>query len=314
MIASAKMKTDAILWLLREFAWDCFITAYFEGHRAGHNLWPIWEDFSSDSPEGAMLDVYREIDVQIGRLLAALDLSNTGFILFSMHGMMAGYAQDHFLPEVVERINRLYLSRHGQEVAPRSPGGLARALRQIVPPSIQLHIRELVGQTIQDWLVDREWRGGKDWKTTLAFPVPSGGDVGFIRLNIRGRERDGCLSADEEREFVEFLRRQLKRLRVTQTNEPLVDEVVVSRDEFPGPRSYLLPDVLVTWHPDCPANEIRSDELGTIKATLKTGRGGSHTGESFAVLAGAICDADGLPPLTHIRDYKRLVTEFFAQA
>ena len=102
---------------MREFDWQCFITAYYEGHRAGHNLWPIWEDFASDPPEDAMLDVYREIDAQIGRLLGALDLSNTALVLFSMHGMAAGYGQDHFLPEIMQRINHLYLSKFGHQVA-----------------------------------------------------------------------------------------------------------------------------------------------------------------------------------------------------
>jgi len=96
LIKSVKLKTDAILWLMQEFKWRCFITAYFEGHRAGHNLWPIWEDFSSDPPEDAMLDVYRELDTQLGRLLEVLDLSDTALILFSMHGMAPGYAQDIF--------------------------------------------------------------------------------------------------------------------------------------------------------------------------------------------------------------------------
>ncbi len=94
------MRTEAILWLMKSFDWRCFITAYYEGHRAGHNLWPIWEEFSSDPPEGAMLDVYREIDTQIGRLLDALDLKETGFVLFSMHGMTPGFSQDHFLPKL----------------------------------------------------------------------------------------------------------------------------------------------------------------------------------------------------------------------
>src|SRR4029079_1739963 len=101
LITSIKAKTEAKLWLMREFDWNCFVTGIFEGHRATHNLWPIWEDFSSDPPEGAMLDVYRAIDFHIGRVLAALDLSETTFILFSMHGMMAAYAQDHFLPDVM---------------------------------------------------------------------------------------------------------------------------------------------------------------------------------------------------------------------
>ena len=113
LIRSTKLKTDAILWLMRTFEWQCFVTAYFEGHRAGHNLWPIWDDFSSDPPEHAMLDVYRELDAQLGCLLEAIDLSDTALILFSMHGMAPGYAQDHFLPPVMERINNIYLKGAG---------------------------------------------------------------------------------------------------------------------------------------------------------------------------------------------------------
>ena len=82
---------------MKEFEWDFFLTSYFEGHRAGHNLWPIWEDFTSDPPEGAMLDVYQEIDVQIGRLLAALDFSDTVLLLFSMHGMVPSFASNAVL-------------------------------------------------------------------------------------------------------------------------------------------------------------------------------------------------------------------------
>ena len=187
-------------------------------------------------------------------------------------------------------------------------------LRQTVPASVQLKIREMVGQTVQDWLVDREWRGGKSWSNTPGFPVPGGGDVGFIRLNVQGRERDGILRADDGVEnYLDFLCTKLEALRVTRTSEPLIDEIVLSRDAFPGSYNYLLPDVFVTWHPEVPATEISSPDLGTIRATLKTGRGGSHTGESFAVIAGA-GSPSGLPSLSHICDYKPYVRQFFAQA
>jgi predicted AlkP superfamily phosphohydrolase/phosphomutase len=309
LITSLRKKTDAILFMMKEYEWQFFLTAYYEGHRAGHNLYPIWEEFASDPPEEAMLDVYRELDTQLGRLLSALDLSDTVLVLFSMHGMAPGYAQDHFLPAVVDRINRLYADRAGLEGS-GSKRGIARLLRQTVPAPVQFYIRQVVGQEIQDWLVDREWRGGKDWKRTPAFPVPCGGDVGFIRLNIIGRESEGCLPPSEKDRapFVEFLCRQLRALRVKQTDEPLVRDIVMTRDMFPGPRSYLLPDLLVVWQPKSPASEIWSQELGTITAHLKTGRGGNHTGDSFAVLVGAIQDDEELPPLRHLVDYKDLVT------
>ena len=197
LIRSVRLKTDAILWLMQDYEWQFFLTSYFEGHRAGHNLWPIWEEFASDPPEEALLDVYREIDTQIGRIENALNLSETAFVIFSMHGMAAGYAQDHFLPAVMDRINSTYLQKTGQARPSYEKPRIARMLRQTVPPSLQLAIRKLVGQKVQDWLVDREWRGGRDWKSTPAFPVPGGGDTGFIRLNIKGRERDGCLPSSE---------------------------------------------------------------------------------------------------------------------
>ena len=100
---------------------------------------------------------------------------------------------------------------------------------------------------------------------------------------------------------------------MTQTNEPLIDEIVLSRDAFPGSYSYLLPDLFLTWHPEAPATEITSPDLGTISAILKTGRGGSHTGDSFAVIAGDGAPR-GLPSLSHICDYKPYVKRFFAQA
>jgi len=64
-----------------------FLTGFFEGDRAGHNLWPIWEDFASDPPQEVLLDVYREeIDQQIGRIQDALDLSDTALVIFPCMG------------------------------------------------------------------------------------------------------------------------------------------------------------------------------------------------------------------------------------
>jgi hypothetical protein len=82
-------------------------------------------------------------------------------ILFSMLNMALGYAQDHFLPPLIGRINNIYLRERGLDLPVRRGSGLARVLRQTVPPSIQLRVREVVGQAVQDWLIDHDWRGGK---------------------------------------------------------------------------------------------------------------------------------------------------------
>ena len=94
-----------------------------------------------------------------------------------------------------------------------------------------------------------------------------------------------------------------------ETNEPLVREIAFAHKEFPGSRSHLLPDLILLWKPERPAKEIWSEKLGSIKAELKTGRGGIHTGEGFAILAGALDRLDNqVPAPSDLRDYKAFVT------
>jgi hypothetical protein len=91
-------------------------------------------------------------------------------------------------------------------------------------------------------------------------------------LNIKGRERDGFLSPslEERAEYGEFLGDNLLALRVKETDEPLVRDILFSHEEFPRSRSYLLPDLILLWEPDRPASEIWSPELETIKAEFRT--------------------------------------------
>ena len=310
LIESVRKKGDAIRWIMDTYEWDFFLTAFFEGHRAGHNLWPIWEEYASHPPEGAMLEVYEELDQQVGRLIQSIDFSKTAFVLFSLHGMKPVYDQSHFLPKIMGRVNTRYAQKSGQKRKVERPG-VARLLRQSVPASIQLKVRELVTQEVQDWLIDREWRGGKIWKQTPAFAVPGGGDVGFIRLNIVDRERDGCLPASESgrKPYIKFLCESLADLRIQPTNELLIREIIDLRSVFPGERSSHLPDIAVRWNTDRPVDEIRSEELGTVKAKLKTGRGGNHTGDSFAVVTGAYPSEPFTAQLTHIANYKNFLTQ-----
>ena len=56
-----------------------------------------------------------------------------------------------------------------------------------------------------------------------AFAVPGGGDVGFLRLNIQGHERDGFFPGSGEGldDYVNFLCRALRGLRVGTINATL---------------------------------------------------------------------------------------------
>ena len=82
-------------------------------------------------------------------------------------------------------------------------------------------------------------------------------------------------------------------LRVKQTGEPLIKDIVMTEEEFQGPLSHLLPDVLLMWHPDAPATEICSTnwERLTLRSKLAAGETTRATVSRFllerlAILAG----------------------------
>jgi predicted AlkP superfamily phosphohydrolase/phosphomutase len=175
---------------------------------------------------------------------------------------------------------------------------------------VQYAANRLLGERAQDWVVNREFTGGLDWPLTPSFALSSGGE-GLVRLNVSGREREGILGPDRNAiaRYVEWLRERILEIRVTETGEPLVGQFLLLHELYPGSRSHLLPDIALQWAPARPATEISSDHVGTIRNRLKTGRGGNHTGESFALLAGTPDCRALAGGLRNITDYRTLATQ-----
>jgi predicted AlkP superfamily phosphohydrolase/phosphomutase len=309
-IDSLQRKADAIIWLGQQRPWRFYLASIQDAHRAGHNLWPVEGEFASDAPPDALLNVYRALDERLGRILQAFDDGATCIILFTLNGMGPNRAQNHFVAQVLHRLNRLYLTGACERaISDRRPGLMAQ-LRDRLPAGAQYAANRLLGERVQDWVVNRELTGGLDWAVTPSFAVASGGE-GLIRLNISGREREGLLGPDHSAiaRYVEWLRERLMAIRVTASGEPLIEEFILVHERYPGPRSALLPDIALKWAPASPATEICSDDIGTIRNRLTTGRGGNHTGESFALLTGTSDSRAQGGGLRHITDYRTLATQ-----
>ena len=113
LLRATKAKADAIIWLAESQEWDFFLAAMYELHRAGHNLWPVSAEYASDAEPDAMLDIYVETDRQVGRILDRINSRSTTVVIFALNGMEANRVQNHFLPEILSRLNAVYLS-HGE--------------------------------------------------------------------------------------------------------------------------------------------------------------------------------------------------------
>ena len=289
LTTAVRAKADATLHLMK-MPWRLFVTGWYEAHRAGHNLWPVEGDFASDAAPGALLEIYEETDRQLGRVLEKLDQSGvpTSVVLFTVHGMEPNRAQDHFLTEILARLNRLYLGKPpiGSRSRP-SPLNVMAFLRNALPPTLQYRAASILGERVQDWVVNRALTAGRDWSQTPSLPVLSGGE-GLVRFNIKGRESPGFFEpgGTELASYVGWLIKRLSAIEVAGTGEPLIRKISLADDLFPGPRRHFLPDLMIEWAPEAPVHRVTSPDIGEIEVSLATGRGGNHNASAFMIVKG----------------------------
>ena len=309
LIEATKRKGEAIRYLM-DRPWDLFVTAMYEVHRAGHNLWPIEAEFASDAEPDAMLAVYQETDRQIGLIrqkLHELCGDDSALVLYSLHGVEENWAQDHFLPEILRRLNSVYFNDPVPEDDGTRSLNVMAYLRKALPAPVQYRLAAILGERIQDAVVNRSTCGGLNWSKTPAFAMVTAGE-GLIRLNVRGREQIGLLSPEgaEVDEFISWLTRQLMSIKVTETGEPLVQEVIRTKDIFPGPKADLLPDLILSWAPDVPVKSVTSATIGNISSHLATGRGGNHNDDAFVLAVGSKHIMRQAAKVQHISDIAEL--------
>ncbi|HYL57442.1 MAG TPA: alkaline phosphatase family protein [Candidatus Acidoferrales bacterium] len=298
LVEGARRKGELTQWLAATQRWDLLLVVFSELHRGGHVLWPSNE---SVRPEW-LLEVYCAVDRALGEIVSSLSADNTTVWLFALHGMGPNNSQEHFTQEIVARINARFGASEGARsitVAPRGPSPI-NALRKRMPPRAQTAIARAVPQWARDLVVDRSYTAGFDWRRTPAIALRSDRN-GYIRLNIKGRERDGMLEAGSValRSYVADLREGFASFS-TEHGTPLVTDIRMAAEAAPGRRTNLLPDMIVAWNESRTARRIDSPILGEIVAHEDTGRTGHHRTRGFlaAMSSGNRDVARGAPQMS----------------
>jgi predicted AlkP superfamily phosphohydrolase/phosphomutase len=310
LLAGAKLKGEVSRWLLGARECDFFITVFAECHRAGHVLWPEGLPSQALPPQAAALDVYREVDGAVGFVLDAIDLSQTTVMLFSLHGMGVNDSKNYFLQDIMDRVNVGFAVREPGVFGSNRPKqhGLIRGLLGVAPASLQNLVASHVPIAVKDAVVDRSYTAGHDWAHTPAVGLRSDRS-GYVRFNLRGREREGMLDDQMRRRYEDWMRECFMSLRDARTNEPIVNEIHFTNQESSSVRSSLLPDAIVMWTPIAPPLQIVSSLLGTLHGQLTDGRRGNHRSDGFLVTMGPGFDhgTDSRP--LHIRELAPMVFE-----
>jgi predicted AlkP superfamily phosphohydrolase/phosphomutase len=204
-------------------------------------------------------------------------------IVTSAVGMGVNTSRADLLPEMLARV----LSDDPVTDTEDQGGGAIWRLRAALPPSLRARVANLIPRRVALELTARLELRGHDWPQVQAFAHPAD-NQGYIRLNLRGRERDGIVEADEVDELCKRIEEGLRSFR-DPDGEPAVDAVVRTRDLYPGAHTDRLPDLVVRWaeRPATTLAELRSDRFGTVRRQgAGSGRSGNHTpGDAWAVLA-----------------------------
>jgi len=312
LVKGAKVKGEISRWLLETQDWDFYLTVLGECHRGGHILWPDEDPEDSLVPHHALRDVYQSVDRSLGEILNGLSLDETTVVIFSLHGMESNSSQEHFVPMIMDHVNKQWASSNETggppSQAPKQCSPM-RWLRENVPLRLQHAIAQAVPVGIRDWVVTTAVTGGHDWPNTPGFPLLAD-FTGYLRFNIKGREKLGMLEAgsDELSKYTQWLHMCLESIRITESAEPLIEEVYLINQKDTGARSHHLPDVILRWKKVPEVSAVHSDILGSLTTERATGRGGNHRPEGFCIVLG-----DGLgtefqkPP--HIADLAPMIVE-----
>lgn len=300
---AAAERAEVAEWLLAEACpdWDLAIVGVTETHVAFesfmHGLDPghvLASHPSAPAAAEAMMAVLRAVDGLVARLRAGFP--DASLVVFSMHGMGpndADVASFVLLPELLYRWSfgepKLHLPEHWaseQDGVPLlGPGeswqGVVDAaiprptsVRTLVPAPVKRALdpvrRRRRKRFSLEWMPAARYQ--RHWPQMRAFAFPSFYD-GQIRVNLRGRERDGVVDLADYDATVAELVQLVSDCRDTVTGEPIASSV----EPVPGDPMQRRPngaDIRVWWRP--PALGIDHPQLGRI-GPMPPRRTGGHT-------------------------------------
>jgi predicted AlkP superfamily phosphohydrolase/phosphomutase len=139
-----------------------------------------------------------------------------------------------------------------------------------------------------------------DFARTRAFALPWAYD-GYLRLNQHRREPGGVVAMGAERDqLLAQIEMILHALRLAGTNEPAVKAVVRAQEQYPGPASAELPDLMVLWNNGQPFEAVECESVGRIENRDPATRS-AHSSKGGLFAYGPLIAAG--PPVRGIRDF-----------
>jgi predicted AlkP superfamily phosphohydrolase/phosphomutase len=298
------------LSLLQRQTWDFACIAFGAAHRAGHYLWDLGEVQDPEqldarqraTLEGAVERVYESIDHAFGQLLEGLG-SEVVVLIFSLHGMGPNPGWSDLVPAILDARTAAL----GRQTVRK---GLLYSLRQRLATSALRPLVRAVPLAIAARLVPLWSARMFDWRHTPFFPIPM--DLaGYLRVNLKGREREGIVERGAGYEQVcSELETFFSALRDTATRKPVVRATLrAAASAAPeAPQREGLPDLIIEWG-DLRTRDVAALTCDALPAfsypvprLLPSGRSGNHKHLGWFVATGPGIPAGTQLPVHDILD------------
>jgi predicted AlkP superfamily phosphohydrolase/phosphomutase len=291
LVAASRRGADVVEALLRRESFDLLWISLSAAHLGGHRFFDISqlsEKIELARYNGlatALKDIYRSVDQALSRLIAALP-AGTDVIVVSPSGMGPNTSRSHLLPGMLEAV----LSDVPAPGPRRAPTGSSLwRIRSIVPTSLRAWIAHALPDLWALELTARLELRDVNWASTRGFMMPND-DAGYIRLNLRGRERDGIVEPAEADALLDRIATGLQTFRDID-GRPVIQKIFRTTElGFHGSCAVRLPDLIVQWSDRVvtPLAGVGSSRFGEVAAPgWGTGRTGCHTGDAWALVVPA---------------------------
>ncbi len=275
-----EMKTACFLSVLEQEDWDLFLGVYKSTHCVGHMFWhicdPTHPSYNHDLAkkwENPIKKIYQLLDTSLGRLLERLT-DDTIVIMFSDIGMGPNYNGNRLLPKILSR-----LEARSSRSSKTHLGWTRRTGKQLLG-MLRLSL---------DPKYTRINRKAYHYERALSrfFLLPNNEVAGALRVNLKGREPNGCIHPGQEYEALcEGLVNEFRQIICPETRQPLIQDVIRPQNLYEGPYGHHLPDLLFIWNQSQYWSQVWSPNIGTINAESLDRRSGKHIANGIMFASG----------------------------
>jgi predicted AlkP superfamily phosphohydrolase/phosphomutase len=289
LTAAPRRGADVLEALLKRESFDLVWISLSAAHLGGHRFYDIAR-FSEELALArhqdlgtALQNIYRAVDEALGRIVAALP-RDADVVITSPTGMGPNNSRSHLLPAMLHAV--LTHPDHADNRQQKSEGWSLWRVRAAVPTNIRAWVAQMIPDRLALELAARLELRGVHWDRTKAFMMPND-DAGYVRINLRGRERDGIVDPHGMEPLLDHIINGLLTFRNHDGSSTIRQIWRVSELGYAGPYHDHLPDLVVQWNDQVvtPLMGVRSAQFGEIPSPgWGTGRTGCHTGEAWALV------------------------------